>query len=305
MTTVTGRNYVRTRPRGFTPWTPNPESQELLDQVTQVLTQFREHLPLTARQIFYVLVGTTSYEKTERAYARLCERLSRARRAQLIPFDAIRDDGTAHEAAGGWSSVDRFWPSVRSWARSFQLDRSLGQPRRIELWVEAEGMLPQAARVARRFGVDVYSAGGFNGLTDKYETAQRLAWESRETVVLHVGDYDPSGCAIIDSLAEDVLAFVGGINPDRIGMVQFDRIAVLPEHIDTYGLATAPQKSTDVRGEHMPETVQAEALPPDILAQLVEDAIAAYTDLDALAQTEVDTINARTQLLERMEQMGL
>ena len=50
-------------------------------------------LPLTVRQIFYRLVGAHGYDKTEQAYARLGEHLNRARRAGLIEFDAIRDDG--------------------------------------------------------------------------------------------------------------------------------------------------------------------------------------------------------------------
>jgi hypothetical protein len=57
-----------------------------------------------------------------------------------------------------------------------------GQPYYCELWVEAGGMLPQGAAVAGRYGITTYTAGGFNytaggfnGLTDKYETASRIA----------------------------------------------------------------------------------------------------------------------------------
>src|SRR5262245_20951426 len=86
------------RPRGFAAWNPKPETQEVLGQVQQVLDQYRDHLPLTARQIFYRLVGAFGYDKTERAYARLCEYLVKARRAQMISFDVIRDDGTTHNS---------------------------------------------------------------------------------------------------------------------------------------------------------------------------------------------------------------
>jgi hypothetical protein len=58
-----------------------------------VIKEYVDYLPLTIRQIFYRLVGRYEYEKTERAYARLCEHLNRARRARIIRMADIRDDG--------------------------------------------------------------------------------------------------------------------------------------------------------------------------------------------------------------------
>jgi len=80
----------RLRPRGFKPWQPRPETQRLLDQVLAVLDEYAAYLPLTLWQIFYRLVGAHGFEKTERAYQRLSEHLSRARRAELIDMDAMK-----------------------------------------------------------------------------------------------------------------------------------------------------------------------------------------------------------------------
>ncbi|MEE8408304.1 MAG: tyrosine-type recombinase/integrase [Myxococcota bacterium] len=77
-----------------------------------------------------------------------------------------------------------------------------------EVWVEAAGMVPQATRVAHELGVPVYSSGGFDSLTTKREAAQRILERHRPTVVLHIGDYDPSGLSIFDSAAEDITAMV-------------------------------------------------------------------------------------------------
>jgi hypothetical protein len=134
--------------------------------------------------------------------------------------------------------------------------------------------------VANPYGITTYSAGGFNGLTDKYQTAQRIADQEKPVIIFHVGDYDPSGCAIVDSLADDVNAFVAELN--RWQEIDWRRIAVTPEQIDRYSLPTAPQKHTDVRGEAMDDTVQAEALPPDVLAREIDEAISAVLDQDAL-----------------------
>ncbi|HEX4061251.1 MAG TPA: hypothetical protein VHY58_09555, partial [Streptosporangiaceae bacterium] len=67
MTTVTGRTYTATRPRGFAHWSPRPDT---LDLVRGVLEEYAAQLPLTARQIFYRLVGAHGFDKTETAYAR-------------------------------------------------------------------------------------------------------------------------------------------------------------------------------------------------------------------------------------------
>jgi hypothetical protein len=70
-----GAQRIKTRVRGFAPWSPRAETQVLLDQVRAVLGEYEDYLPLTIRQIFYRLVGAYEYEKTERAYERLCEHL--------------------------------------------------------------------------------------------------------------------------------------------------------------------------------------------------------------------------------------
>jgi hypothetical protein len=45
---------------------------------------------LTIRQVFYRLVATADFEKTEKGYNGLCKVIVRARRAGLIPMNAIR-----------------------------------------------------------------------------------------------------------------------------------------------------------------------------------------------------------------------
>lgn len=84
------------RPKGYDPdWRPQKKTRDLLKQVEAVLDEYWQHLPLTARQIFYRMVGAYDYPKNERAYERLCYYLGRARRARLIPFWMLRDDGAS------------------------------------------------------------------------------------------------------------------------------------------------------------------------------------------------------------------
>jgi hypothetical protein len=99
-----GAKRIRTRTRGFAPWSPRQETLFLIDQVRDVLREYAPYLPLTLRQIFYRLVGAHRYEKTEQAYDRLGEHLNRARRARMIPMSEIRDDGGTVIKPNSWRS---------------------------------------------------------------------------------------------------------------------------------------------------------------------------------------------------------
>jgi hypothetical protein len=300
--TVSGREYTSTRVRGYAPWNPRQDTLAVVSRVQDILARYRAQLPLTNRQIFYILVGSAEgYPKTEQAYARLCEYLNRARRAGMISFSDIRDDGTDSSGSAGWDSPEQWMRAIRYSAENYRHDLTDGQPYHVELWVEAGGMVPQAAAVAGDYGIITYSAGGFNGLTDKYQTASRLTREDKPCIVLHCGDYDPSGLSILDSLAQDVGAFC---EEDGKTDIEFRRVIVTPRQIAQYGLPTAPQKGTDQRGDYMAETVQAEALPPDTLAAEIRAAIEELTDEDAL-QAALDLGDEeRQQILDTLDTLG-
>ena len=268
-----GALRTRTRVRGFASWSPRPDAVALLDQVRDVLTEYAEYLPLTLRQVFYRLVGAHHYEKTDRAYARLSETLNRGRRAKLIDMSAIRDGGGTRIDASAWRDAEDFLSAVRSTASTLNLDRNEGQELRLILMCEAAGMVPQLAAVAIDFGVPVISSGGFDFVTEKHDLAAEIGRDRRPTEILHIGDHDPSGAHLFLALKEDVLAFAKPYG----GTVEFTRLAVTPDQITELRLETAPKKTTDGRA-FRGETCQVEAIAPDVLAQIVRDAIESRID---------------------------
>lgn len=280
MSTVTGRRYAFTRPRGLAPWRPQRATREQVAAIQAVLAEYRDFLPLTARQIFYRLVGAYGLPKTENAYDTLLDRLNRARRAGMIPWEAIRDDGAVSRVPSHFDGVPAFWSTVRLAAEDFTLDRQEGQQRRLEVWCEAAGMVPQLENVAAPFGVGVYSAGGFDSLTVKYLAAVRIVNRVAPTVILHVGDLDPDGCAIVDSVADDLAAFVADLG--QPGHLEVVRLVVTPQQVVELALPEAPVKlrkdGQAIRGGAMGATVQAEAIDPGTLAELVRAEISARID---------------------------
>lgn len=287
------------RARGLAPWRPQRKTLALLGQIDDVLEEYATHLPLTIRQLFYRLVAAFGYAKTEAGYERLAETLNRARRAGLIEFAAIRDDGTTQLSAPSFSGVAGFWEAVEQAAGDYRLDRLTGQTCALELWVEAAGMAPQLARAVDEYGIAVYSSGGFDSLTSKHGAATRIARRQRQTVVLHVGDHDPSGVALFEAAAEDVGALVRGLGGLREPV--FVRQAVLPEQIAEYHLETAPAKASDRRGAWQGGgTVQAEAFAPDVLASIVREGVARFADRDVLECVFADERRDREQIGEHL-----
>jgi hypothetical protein len=265
-----GAQRGRMRPRGFINWRPDRNSQKLLDQIRAVLAEYADHLPLTIRQVFYRLVVAYKYPKTEADYKRLCVKLQMARRARLVNMEDIRDDGNTILIPGCYASVEDFLASMRAAAARFTLDRTAGQKRRLVVMCEAAGMTTQLERVAEPYGITVISGGGFDSVTLKHQLADEL---ERPTEILHIGDHDASGCHLFLAIAEDVTAFASE-------EVDFTRLAVTPDQITRYRLPTAPAKPSDKRA-FRGQTCQAEALPPDVLANILRTAITDRLDMRA------------------------
>lgn len=299
------RETGRRRPRGYADWRPQHRTQALLDDVQNVLEEYADFLPLTVRQIFYRLVGAHGYEKTERAYSRLGEHLVRARRARLVPFDAIRDDGIVTYSSRWHGGPADFWDDAIGRAHEYRRDRQAGQPRYVELWCESAGMAPQLANVADGFSVPVFSAGGFASLSAVRLIVDRAVRRGVPTVLLHVGDFDPSGESIFGAIVEDARAFA--VEDAVIGTQRVEgiRLALTAAQVEEYDLPTAPAKQSDSRSARwIGGTCQLEALPPDTLARTVRDALDGLFEPSRLCREIELEARDRTELLRALPAEG-
>ncbi|MBI2798992.1 MAG: hypothetical protein HYX63_01695 [Gammaproteobacteria bacterium] len=257
-----------------------------------VIQEYREFLPLTIRRIFYRLVVQTGFEKSEQGYKRLCEVLNKARRARLIPFNAIRDDGFHQTGFVGWNGVGEARDYLQREASNYRIDRQRYQNTRLVVWCEAQGMVPQLERVAERYSVRVHSSGGFDSVTVKHSIARQFA-ELSNVCVLHLGDHDPSGVHVFGSLDADVTAFLEEFG----GLAEFLRLAVTPEQMAEYNLPTAPPKATDRRAfEGL--TTQCEALPPDMIASILDEAIKSRIDMELYEGALLEESEERAELVD-------
>jgi hypothetical protein len=315
--------------RGYEPWTPKPETREVIRAVADVLDEYEEYLPISLRQIFYRLVADHGYDKTEAAYNRLGNHVARARRAQLLPFDAIQDTQGKPMEVQAWASYESFWDETMESAEHFCLDRMAGQEVRIEVWSEA-GMTDLLYRVASAYGISVYNSRGFASVTNSYNLAKRALEADVPTVLLHVGDHDPSGVSIFESLVGDARAFLIQERAEQDdllgddGFLSYDlmdesgptvrpvRVALTEPQIEEYGVETAPPKPAPRRGQvdrkgtdtrtinWVGETAQAEAIPPDLMTRILRGAIEDQIDLDIWRAVLAEERKDRVRLSEHV-----
>ena len=218
--------------------------------VDDVLAEYADYLPMTVRQIFYRLVGRHGYPKDELAYGRLCEHLNRARRARLIPFWKIRDDGVIITHREWYDGIDAFWDDTGRRIKSYRRDRQNGQAQRLELWCEASGMMPQLARVADRFSVPVYSASGFTSVTGTHDIAVRAIERNVPTVICTSATTIPAASRSSRAWSRTQPRSSRPSASSRTSSCAAT-VALTPEQVAQYDLPTAPPKRTDSRAGGM------------------------------------------------------
>jgi hypothetical protein len=282
-------------------WRPQQPTREFLAIVNTILTTYREQLPLTLRQIYYRLVAVHNYPKTRSFYDNLSRILTTARRARWktdegrLLFNAMRDDSLIESIPDFYRSERSFWDAVKNTGKHLRLDRMQGQQRRLVLWCEAAGMVPQLERIADPYGIAVYCSGGFDRVTGKRDIGRRLALSRQPVTIIHIGDHDPSGIHVFEAMGEDIIAFARDINP-RVD-IEVVRLAITPAQAAAYGVPdNGPPSANDKRrfdyfatrcssitGTEYEDcdphiTWQAEGLDPATLAALVREAIEARFD---------------------------
>src|SRR5829696_588348 len=186
------------RVKGFAPWKPQRRTAPLLADIEAVLEEYRAYLPLTVRQVFYRLVGR-GYPKSEGFYDKVQDACNRGRRAGRVSFAAIRDDGVSRLGgeSGTYESPQEYYWSHEELSNYYERSWHADQPAYVAVLCEASGMVPMIARAVRRYRVAVASSSGFDSLTVKHDlfadALARYEQFGQRTILLHLGDHDPSG----------------------------------------------------------------------------------------------------------------
>ena len=237
---------------------------------------------VTLRGLHYRLVGE-GMTNTVQHYKRVVSAMIKARWDGLVPFEKFADHDretlgvTKAEITDVDAQISEAKKQIKLWMTSYSKNRWENQMVYPEVFIEKKALIGAFQSICKKYGVALNPCKGYPSLTFLNDAKNRFEEQIEngyEVVVLYFGDYDPSGEDIPRSIKE---------NLERMGVfVKVDRIALMEEQVIEWNLPPAPAKTSDSRTASWDGLGQVEldAVMPDKLAQLCEEAILKYFDGD-------------------------
>jgi hypothetical protein len=286
----------------------------------QILDVLEEDHPQSIRHVFYRLTNPRLPEpvsKTDQGYAQVQHRLTVMRRAGRVPYGWISDTTRRGYFTPTYGNGAEF---LRRHIGAYRADLWGQSDHYVEVWCESRSIAGVIVDLCQEIAVSLYPAGGFASISFAYEAADFLRQEvegtGKSAHVIYIGDYDPAGVLIDQSLEAELRLHLQGAEDDedlahqlieaaKIGIfteiprtvdLHFHRLAITPEQIAAYDLPTKPRNGNDRRALHIQETVEAEAMPAGILRRILRDTIEVLLPRDALAVAKAAEESEREQL---------
>ena len=286
-------------------------SIDLITKANEIVSEYvADGFVLTLRQLYYQMVARDIIENKTQSYKRLGAILNDARYAGLVDWSALEDRTRNLKSQSHWTDPADI---IYSAARSFALDKWSTQKQRPEIWVEKEALAGIVERAGQTNDVSYLSCRGYMSASEMYEAAQRIRARRRagqETLIIYLGDHDPSGLDMSDGdIPKRFETFLSkyGQSP-----VEVNRVALNWDQIEQYQPPPNPAKETDSRfaayqEQFGDESWELDALDPNTLLALIQDAIDAIKDQDAFeerAELEASQRRILTAASERWEDVA-
>lgn len=254
----------------------------ILENALPVLGRYEPGV-LTVRGLYYQLVNL-GMTNSQRHYKRVVAAMIKARRAGLVSYESFSDRDREMESETKWketfvdTEVAQAKRQIGLWMRNYYKNRWDGQTFYPEVLIEKKALVGTFERVCSRHRVALGACKGYPSLTFLNDLADRMIEardEGKEPIILYFGDYDPSGEDIPRSIQEN-------LENDFGVLVEVRRVALMEEQVKAWKLPPAPTKITDSRTANWDGLGQVEldAVDPEKIEQLVEDAIDAIFDAD-------------------------
>jgi hypothetical protein len=277
------------------------EMEARLDALYDIVA---EQQPMTVRQVFYQATVRGLIPKTENGYQMVGTALSQMRLSGRLPFAWIADNTRLMRKPTTFRSLES---AIRSTAHFYRkalwTDESASY---VEIWLEKDALSGVIYPVTSEFDVPLMVARGYASLSFLHGSAEQMAEQDKPCYVYQFGDHDPSG---VDA-ARAIEVRLRELAPDA--EIHFERIAVIPEQIDYFGLPSRPTKTTDTRSKKWTggDSVELDAIAPGELRSMVRECIERHIDVDALAvalvaeESERDALRMFSQSLTNAKSSG-
>lgn len=273
-------------------------SLELIETCNTIIADYlAQGYRLTLRQLYYQLVSRNIVENTERSYKRVGSIVNDARLSGMIDWLAIEDRGRSLRQLSHWSNPSDI---IRSARHSYRLDKWENQTYRLEVWVEKAALEGVVAGVCNQLDVPYFACRGYNSQSEEWEAARRIQGyrdNGQIPIIFYLGDHDPSGIDMTRDHVDRLKLFMGGVHVDRL--------ALNMSQIEEYAPPPNPAKDVDSRFAkyvelYGRESWELDALEPQVIADLIRDAILYRRDNDKYNEV-IKREKAQVNLLEKTE----
>lgn len=255
------------------------ESLERIAQMRSIVDEYlAQGLRLTARQLYYQFVARDFIPNTQRSYKALTGLLADARYAGMIDWDAIEDRGREAARPSEWKTLSDL---VDSAVAAFRLPRWETQEHYVELWVEKQALAGVLEPIASEYHITLMVNKGYSSASAMFAASQRfLRHKKQKPLLLYLGDHDPSGEDMVRDIEDRLVEF-------GVRQIDVKKIALTMPQVEEYDPPPNPAKTTDSRFEkyaekHGDESWEVDALPPNVLAQLIRDELDEVVDRDEM-----------------------
>ena len=268
-----------------------------IEQANTIIAEYQAGgYTLTLRQLYYQFVSRDLIPNTNRSYKNLGQTMNDARLAGLVDWNAIEDRLRNLVA---WRHYDSPEDAIRSVRDSYDIDMWANQETRVEVWIEKDALTGVIAGICGQLDIPYFACRGFVSVSEMWRAGRRMRRDGRNTVMIHLGDHDPSGMDMTRD-NDDRLRMFANYN----GRVEVRRIALNMDQVQQYGPPPNPAKTTDSRAadyiaEYGNDSWELDALEPAVLTQLIQDEVDSIRDMDLWAE-RVEQLSDDKDVLDRI-----
>ena len=283
-----------------------PATMAVIVQAIEIIEEYQEQgYVLTLRQLYYQFVARDLIPNTQRSYDRLGRIINDARLTGYIDWDSIEDRTRSLKERWTFDSPKEAIQQIR---KQYYIDMWDNQEHRVEVWIEKEALVGIIEGVCGELDLPYFACRGYVSQSEQYKAGlrsrSRFNREQQTTVILHLGDHDPSGMDMTRDNNDRLKTFAG-----YRGQPKVVRIALNMDQIDQYNPPPNFAKQTDARfqgyfEEYGDESWELDALEPRVLDQLIRDHVDNYRDMELWVEKEVQLEEEEEildDIIERLE----